>query len=166
MTTNLRNSTVFPAHIKLMTFAFDSFVGENSQKLEKGKIKLMTGDSNLLFQATSGLPGFQTLNSSSQKGRGRIPTCLQAKITNYFVKTQPVYLPHVKGVNGNFYPIIPFAVSVGKYQRSDLGIHRDTNVPGSAGCLVITLDDHWKLYEIEMLKLANQGITQISLLVS
>ena len=166
MTTNLRNNIVSAAHLKVMTFAFDNFVGENSQGLEKGKIKLMTGDSNLLFQATSGLPGFQTLNSSSQKSKGRIPTCSQAKITNYFVKTKPVYLPHVKGVNGNFYPIVPFAVFVGKYQRSDLGVHKDTNVPGSSGCLVITLDDHWNLYEIEMLKLANQGITQISLIVS
>lgn len=166
MATNLKNNTVSAADLKLMTFAFDNFVSENSQRLEKGKIKLMVGSSNLLFQATSGLPGFQNLNSSSQKGKGRIPTCLQAKIANYFVKTQPVYLPHVKGVNGNFYPIIPFAVSVGKYQRSDLGVHKDTNVPGSAGCLVITLDDHWKLYELEMQKLANQGVTQIPLLVS
>lgn len=166
MTTNLKKDLLPAADLKLMTFTFDNFVSERSQKLEKGKIKLTLESSNLLFQATSGLPGFQSLGSSSKRGKGRIPTCFQAQIPNYFVKTQPVYLPHVKGVNGNFYPITPFAVSVMGNPRSDLGIHNDTNVPGSSGCLVITLNNHWKLFETEMQKLAKQGISQVMLIVS
>ncbi len=45
---------------------------------------------------------------------------------------------HVKGVEGNFYRIMPYEVTTksgGK--RSALGIHRDANLPGSMGCIVM-----------------------------
>lgn len=155
-----------PANLSSLSFAFNEYINENKKDLALGKIKLTVSGSNLLYQATSGLPGYQTFNSSSQKGKGRIPTCSQAKISNYLVQTKPVYLPNLKGVNGNFYPILPFSVNVNNYQRSDLGIHLDTNVPGSSGCLVITLKDHWNLFEIEMLKLSRAGILQLPLYVS
>lgn len=154
-----------PAHQANLTFGFNNPVNGNSAILEMGKIRLNVGNSKLLFQATSGLPGFQNLGSSKQKGKGRIPSCLQAKITSYFVKTKPVFLPNTKGVNGNFYPIIPFAVKVDGYQRSDLGIHADRNVPGSAGCIVITIENHWNFFQKEMAELAKQGILELPLLV-
>lgn len=163
----MTNSKSFdiPAHQANLTFRFNSAVNSNSSVLELGKLKLSTPDKNLLYSATSGLPGFQNLASSKLKGKGRIPTCLQAKIINYFVQTTPVYLPNTKGVNGNFYPILPFQVSVAGFPRSDLGIHMDKNVPGSSGCLVITLEDHWKSFQIEVEKLREKGIIKIPLMI-
>lgn len=154
-----------PAHQNNLIFKFNNPVNGNSRILEMGKLKLTTKEGNILYSATSGLPGFQNLESSNKKARGRIPTCLQAKIVSYRVKTTPVYLPQVKGVNGNFYPISPFSVEVNNATRSDLGIHADRNVPGSAGCIVITLDDHWERFQVQMKILADQGIIDLPLMV-
>lgn len=154
-----------PAHQANLTFRFNKPVNGNSNVLELGKLKLSTFNQNLLYSATSGLPGFQNLASSGVRGKGRIPSCLQAGMISYFVKTQPIYLPNTKGVNGNFYPIFPFSVTVGKHRRSDLGIHRDTNVPGSAGCLVITLEDHWQQFQLQMQTLADNNIVSVPLIV-
>lgn len=159
------NLTIIPAHQATLSFRFNNPVNSNSKALEMGKLKLIAGDKNILYSCTSGLPGFQNLGSSVRRGKGRIPSCLQAKITNYWVTTEPVYLPKVKGVEGNFYPITPFTVSVSGAIRSDLGIHADRNVPGSAGCLVINLEDHWKQFQSEMKILANQGIIKLPLMV-
>lgn len=154
-----------PAHQIGLTFKFNNPVNINNNGLNLGKLKLLTGKEGVLYSATSGLPGFQDLASSNKRGRGRIPSCLQAKIMSYWVKTSPVYLPSVKGVNGNFYPITPFTVSVGGTIRSDLGIHRDTNVPGSAGCIVLGLEDHWNNFEDQMQKLRLRGIMELPLMV-
>lgn len=162
---NTSKFTNVPAHQASLTFRFNQPVNGNSNVLELGKLKLSSFNQNLLYSTTSGLPRFQNLASSKLRGKGRIPTCLQAGIISYSVKTTPVYLPDVKGVNGNFYPILPFAVSVGEHQRSDLGIHMDRNVPGSAGCLVITLEDHWRQFQLEMEKLRVKGIMEIPLMV-
>jgi len=155
-----------PAHLIYLTFGFNQPVNSNSKQLEQGKLKLTIGNSNLLFQATSGLPGFQTLESSIQKGKGRIPTCNQAKVTSYFVSTEPVFLPRVKGVNGNFYPISPYAVKVAGFTRSDLGVHQDANVPGSSGCIVIPLYSHWIAFQEQMAALRSKGLTRIPLIVN
>ena len=154
-----------PAHQAKLIYRFNQPVNGNSEKLEMGKLALISSNKNILYSATSGLPGFQNLASATKRGKGRIPTCLQAGLTNYIVDTTPIYLPNTKGVNGNFYRILPFVVQVGSYQRSDLGIHRDTNVPGSAGCVVITLEDHWRSFEIQMKTFREQGIIQLPLLV-
>lgn len=154
-----------PANQIGLTFRFNNPVNNNSRGLRLGKLKLLTGKENVLYSATSGLPGFQDLASSNKRGKGRIPTCLQVKIMNYWVKTSPIYLPNVKGVNGNFYPITPFTVNVGGVIRSDLGIHRDTNVPGSAGCIVLGLEDHWNNFEDQMQKLRSRGIIELPLMV-
>lgn len=154
-----------PAHQAKLIYRFNQPVNSNSNKLEMGKLALITSDKNILYSATSGLAGFQNLASATKRGKGRIPSCLQAGLINYIVDTTPVYLPNTKGVEGNFFRILPFVVKVGGYQRSDLGIHRDTNLPGSAGCIVISLEDHWKSFEIQMKNLREQGIIQLPLLV-
>lgn len=159
------NIKQIPAHQARMIFRFNEPVNSNSRILEMGKLKLMTEADNILFSATSGLPGFQSLSATNKRGKGRIPTCLQVGIINYWVGTKPIYLPTTKGVNGNFYPITPFLVKVGNEARSDLGIHKDTNVPGSAGCIVLGLEDHWQGFEIQMKKLSSQGIIKLPLMV-
>lgn len=149
----------------LLSFRFNNPVNSNSAVLEMGKLKLTTPNENILYSATSGLPKYQNLASSKIRRKGRIPSCSQAGIANYVVKTNPIWLPNTQGVNGNFYPISPFVVSVQGNTRSDLGIHRDTNVAGSAGCLVITLEDHWKQFEAKMKSLASNNIMSIPLIV-
>jgi hypothetical protein len=147
-------------------FSFNNLVSPSSKILELGRILLVNGNSVVSYSATSGLAGYQYLGASKLRGRGRIPTCHQAKIVNYQVSTMPIYLPNTKGVNGNFYPITPFKVEVDGNPRSDLGIHRDTNVAGSAGCIVIRLADHWQLFETAMRKLVKENIMNISLFVN
>lgn len=148
-----------------LIFRFNRPVPGTSRILEPGKLKLVNGNEGLAFSATSGLAGFQNLGASNQRGKGRIPSCLQAKIISYKVSINPVWLPDTKGVNGNFYPISPFVVQVGQQQRSDLGIHADRNIPGSAGCIVITIEDHWKQFQVQMESLRKQDIISIDLLV-
>lgn len=149
-----------------LMFCFNREVPTTSRNLEQGAIILVNKYSNTKFAATSGLPGYQYWGASKIKRAGRIPTCKQANITNYLVATNPIYMPNTKGVNGNFYPITPFAVSVNGSPRSDFGIHNDTNVPGSAGCPVITIPDHWVKFEEAMKALRDVKILSIPLFIS
>lgn len=149
-----------------LTFSFNREVPTTSRVLEHGRIILVNGNSNIAFAATSGLPGYQYKDASKIKGRGRAPTCKQVNIKSYLVATNPLAMPNIKGVNGNFYPITPFIVSVDANPRGDLGIHRDANIPGSAGCLVITIADHWIKFEVAMKALSNDKILSIPLFIS
>ena len=82
------------------------------------------------------------------------------------VRLNPIHLPHVKGVEGNFYRIIPYAVTTDKGgKRSDLGIHKDANVPGSMGCIVMS-GDRFADFEKEIMQLRTIGIKEIPLLVT
>lgn len=149
-----------------LTFCFNREVPTTSRNLEHGRIILVNGNSNIAFATTSGLPGYQYKEASKIKGRGRAPTCKQANIKSYLVATNPLAMPNTKGINGNFYAITPFIVSVNGSPRGDLGIHRDANVPGSAGCLVITIPDHWIKFEAAMKVLADAKILSVPLFIS
>ncbi|MEM9510677.1 MAG: hypothetical protein AAGA16_23835 [Cyanobacteria bacterium P01_E01_bin.35] len=60
------------------------------------------------------------------------------KIDRYEVVLKPEDSRHVKGVEGNFYRILPNVVTTKSgNQRSYFGIHLDANVPGSLGCPVM-----------------------------
>ena len=73
-----------------------------------------------------------------QRG-GLIPPVHHVKnLKKYEVMLIPEDSRQVKGVEGNFYRILPYEIetkSGGK--RSALGIHRDANLPGSMGCIVM-----------------------------
>ena len=74
-------------------------------------------------------------------------------------------MPNTKGVEGNFYKINPYLVRTDKGgERGDFGIHKDANVVGSAGCIVMT-EDRFKSFEKRMQELYNQGIKEIPLTV-
>lgn len=79
--------------------------------------------------ATSGAAGFQNWTDFQRIGKGLIPPFdkFQIRTDGYRLAT--------KGVEGMFYPIEPSPVPM--YGRSELGLHFDANVPGSAGCIVI-----------------------------
>ena len=87
-------------------------------------------------------------------------------LPNYKVNTQPLNLSHVKGVGGNFYQITPFAVTTDrKGKRSDFGIHLDANVPGSLGCIVMSVG-RFGQFEFCMRELASKSIEKIPLFVT
>lgn len=118
------------------------------------------------YRATSGCPNYQAYAHISTKGKGAIPPQYETKLKNYQVSTTPLYMPGVKGVEGNFFKINPHFVRVGQVERGDFGIHADKNVPGSAGCIVLVTDTGWLGYQKQMKRLADKGINQVPLLIS
>lgn len=114
------------------------------------------------YIATSGLPGNQNDGDWVKRGRGLIvPDEVTGK--QYKVSTTPVYLPAVKGVEGNFYTISPYLVESGAGQRGDFGIHFDANVPGSAGCIVLETKRGWAAFERDIKKILAEGVKEIPL---
>ncbi|MBD2775177.1 hypothetical protein ICL16_24720 [Iningainema sp. BLCCT55] len=57
-------------------------------------------------------------------------------------------------------------VRINGQQRGDFGIHRDANVPGSAGCVVLTTIPGWEGFQLDMRNLATSGVQKVPLLVS
>ena len=61
-----------------------------------------------------------------------------SNLNKWEVDLEPIYLPRRKGIQGNFYRILPYSVvTLAGAARSDFGIHLDANVPGSLGCPVM-----------------------------
>lgn len=124
---------------------------------------------NLRFIATSGLKFYQGIGGCSRRGRGAIPPCKLVGIAKYTVTTKPIPMPGIKGVEGNFYQILPFEVLVDQYgktvKRADFGVHADKNVKGTAGCIGILPGEHWRAFEDHMKKISTAGEKTIDLFV-
>jgi hypothetical protein len=150
--------------MSLLLFHLDT---NQESALVEGRLLLIDNDQIIeQYKATSGCPNNQSYSHISAKGRGPIPPQYETKINNYRVSTTPLYMPGVKGVEGNFFKIDPHIVRVGNVERGDFGIHADKNVPGSAGCIVLVTDTGWLGYQVQMKKLVDKGISQIPLLIS
>jgi hypothetical protein len=120
---------------------------DNTPELNRGRLVLYDWDQGVIgrWVATTGLGMWQKIGGWSKQGGGVIPATYQCNPTfaNYWVQVAPIDLSHVKGVGGDAYPITPFAVTTkDNVKRSDLLIHRDANVPGSMGCIVMTDDEY------------------------
>ena len=114
--------------------------------------------------ATSWYRVNQFYGSWTLKGRGPLPPSKIVAPKTYSVSTQRLWLPQVKGVEGSFYAISPFAIQVnGMVSRGDFGIHFDANAPGSAGCIVILLQEHWDLFRNLMAQFRTGASQQIPL---
>jgi hypothetical protein len=123
-------------------FLFFAMQLDETPQLNRGRLFLCDYESGIIqrWVATSGLGQYQGVKGWSKQGGGVIPPTyeLSNAIAFYQVATKPVDLRHVKGVEGNGYPITPFEVTTKQgVNRSDLLIHRDANVPGSMGCVVL-----------------------------
>ena len=119
---------------------------DNTPQLNQGRIVLYDYEQGCLgrWVATSGLGQYQKIGGWSKQGGGVCPAPYQCNPTfaNYWVQTAPLDLSHVKGVEGDAYPITPFEVRTKEgVERSDLLIHQDANVPGSMGCIVLPPDE-------------------------
>ncbi|GAX41538.1 hypothetical protein NIES4075_25110 [Tolypothrix sp. NIES-4075] len=140
-----------------------------SANLIEGRLLLLDSESPSIantYIATSGLPNNQRFDCLSSPGKGSIPANNVIGNDCYLVATTPIYMPSVKGVEGNFYKINPHMVTVNGVQRGDFGIHFDANVPGSSGCVVLRTDIGWQAFEKDMKNLLTSGVKEIPLLVS
>lgn len=148
------------------------FYGSNlvKDKFHTGTLICTSDFGNMRFMATSGLKHYQGIGSCNKKGKGGIPPCKLVNIDKYTVSLRPISMLRTKGVEGNFYQIFPFEVLVDQYGkktvRGDFGIHRDANVPGSVGCIVIPSGEHWQEFEELMTKLRGKGAKTLDLFVS
>jgi hypothetical protein len=120
---------------------------DNTPQLNRGRLVLYDFEQGQIgrWVATSGLGQWQKIGGWSKQGGGVIPATYQCNPTfaNYWVQVNPIDLSHVKGVEGDAYPITPFEVRTKDgVERSDLLIHRDANVPGSMGCIVMTDEEY------------------------
>ncbi len=137
--------------------------------LVEGRLVLVDGESSKVedtFIATSGLANNQRYDCLSFAGHGPIPPPGMVSINHYWVETAPIYMPQVKGVQGNFYKILPYTVKVEKITRGDFGVHFDANTPGSAGCIVLRTKVGWQAFEEVFKNFAKQGIKEVPLAVS
>lgn len=119
---------------------------DNTPALNNGRLVLYDYEQGHIgrWVATSGLGMYQRIGGWSKQGGGVCPAPYQCNPTfaNYWVQTSALDLSHVKGVEGGGYPITPFEVRTKEgVSRSDLLIHRDANVPGSMGCIVLPSDE-------------------------
>lgn len=148
---------------------FLNFIGhyDRDKGLDQGRLRLDSlSEGNVqIWIATSSISTKQGKESFHQRG-GLLPPDYRCKgKIQWRVKLQPVYLP-VKGVEGNFYPISPHQVITDRNGiRSDFGIHRDANVPGSMGCIVMSDSRFWS-FETEMNNLRSRGVTELPLFVT
>jgi hypothetical protein len=141
----------------MQPFLFFSMQLDSTPELNRGRLALVDYDSRVIgrWVATSGLGRYQKIGGWSKQGGGVIPATYQCspEIDRYQVAVKPLNLSHVKGVEGNGYPIVPFEVKTKEgVTRSDLLIHRDANTPGSLGCIVLP-GEEFADFEKQMAKL-------------
>jgi hypothetical protein len=132
-----------------------------SRQLLTGTLTLSDGDTIVnAYSATSSYPGKQYPRSWREKG-GVIPPN-----EPYQVAVVPLFMPNVRGVEGNFYVISPYETETVGDTRGDFGIHRDANAPGSLGCVVMTTEKGWAAFQRDMNNLAKDGVRSIPLSVT
>ncbi len=125
---------------------------DNTSALNSGRLALIDRTLGMIgrWVATSGLGAWQKIGGYNKQGGGCIPPTyeLSPLLPFYYVDSEPTDLSHVKGVEGNGYIISPYSVTTrAGVTRSDLLIHKDANVPGSMGCIVLPEGDEWNDFE-------------------
>jgi hypothetical protein len=120
---------------------------DNTPALNQGRLVLYDWDKGHIgrWVATSGLGMYQKIGGWSKQGGGVCPAPYQCNPTfaNYWMQVSPTPFPNTKGIEGNGYELTPFEVRTKEgITRSDLLIHRDANVPGSMGCIVLPDDEY------------------------
>jgi len=116
-----------------------------------------------IWRASTSHASKQYPESFHERGGMLPPTYRVPGLPFYTVSTKPIPMPQTKGVRGNFYQILPFEVVTDKGgKRSDFGIHKDADAPGSLGCIVMS-GDRFNQFEAAMQQLRSQGIDQLPL---
>ena len=148
-------------------FLFFSMHFDRDKGLDWGRLSLNSLQKGTIdiWVTTSSVASKQQVEGFHQRG-GMIPPQYRCpNLRHYSVGTTPLPLPHVKGVEGNFYKINPHIILTDKGgKRSDFGIHIDANVPGSMGCPVMS-EERFKSFEKRMAQLRKEGVKSVSLFV-
>jgi hypothetical protein len=140
-------------------------------RLEDGRLVLRSvgsdgGRTHDIWTATSSLATRQKPEDFHQKGGPIPPEYRVPGLGAWSVETTPIFMPSVKGVEGNFYKINPYLVTTDKGgERGDFGIHIDANVPGSMGCIVMN-SKVFSSFEAEFQGLKKSGILQMPLFIT
>lgn len=130
-----------------------------ASRLITGNLALDYGDKEVInYLATSGAIARQTKDYLWRaKGFGPIPE------GEYWIPTIG-YVSNLPGINGLFFHIQPDPVSaLGK--RSELGIHHDANVPGTAGCIGIIRHASFERFCDRLEELNERGVKKLPLTV-
>ncbi len=129
-----------------MLFLIFTMALDDTAQLNRGRLALIDFERGIIgrWVATSGLGAYQGVGDWNHAGGGVIPATyeLKTQIPWYRVAIEPVDLRHVKGVEGNGYPITPTNfVTDGGTERGDVLIHADKNVPGTLGCIGVAASE-------------------------
>ena len=118
-----------------------------------------------IWRAVSSHAKGQTPEGFHHKGSYLPPSYRVPTLNQWRVSTSPEDSSRVRGVEGNFYRISPYEVVTDRGGvRSAFGIHRDANLPGSAGCIVMS-DDRFRYFENSMTRIRSEGHNSIPLIV-
>ena len=140
---------------------------DRDKGLDYGRLSLNHLDKGTLsiWLATSSTKNKQYAESFHERGALIPPQYRCHNLPNYTVQTKPIPLPHIPGVEGNFYKINPHFVTTDRGgQRGDFGIHLDANHPGSLGCIVMG-QDRFTQFEEQMSRLRDLNLDSIPLFV-
>ena len=149
-------------HFLLFSAHFDRDKGLDMGRLSLNHI--YDGTVNIWISSSS-VSGKQYPESFHRRGGFLPPQYRTSNVKTYSVKTQPIDLSGTRGVKGNFYQILPFEIFTDKGGvRSDFGIHKDADAPGSLGCIVMNAD-RFKEFEAEMFILLQKNIFSVPLFV-
>jgi GH24 family phage-related lysozyme (muramidase) len=110
---------------------------EPSQALRAGTLSFLDAAGNVVRKesATSGLPGFQTAAHIWTRGAGPVPA-----VPNQAIRFSDGYNLDTRGIEGWAFPMTPDPIfRNGNIGRSEIMLHRDANVPGTAGCIGLLL---------------------------
>lgn len=148
-------------------FAIFSSHFDRDKGLDHGRFALCSLTRGVIdiWVAASSFSTKQYKESFHERGGYLPPTYRCPGLKFWEIETSPVDLRGVKGVAGNFYRLLPHAVTTDKGgKRSDFGVHLDANVPGSMGCIVMDAR-RFKQFENQMKLLNQKGTKKIKLLV-
>ena len=146
----------------LFTLHFDRDRG-----LDQGRLSLnsLTAGCLAIWLATSSISTKQGRESFHQHGGLLPPQYRVPGLKNWSVDLKPIPMPQTKGVEGNFYRLLPFEVTTDRGGvRSDFGIHKDANTPGSMGCIVMSAK-RFAEFEVKARGLRIAGVRKLPLFV-
>lgn len=104
-----------------------------SSSLVVGSLEFFDANGTLVRRepATSGIPGYQTDAHFWTRGAGPVPP-----VPGQYIRFSHGYHLNTKGIEGWFFPMLPDPIMRnGSVGRAEIGLHRDANVAGTAGCL-------------------------------
>lgn len=131
-----------------------------SNELLYGNLQLVYPDGNAInYLATSGCTQWQQPEDQSARARGPIPAGAE-----YTIPTTP-YWVDTRGIEGWFFHITPDPVEINGVIRGEFGVHFDANVPGSAGCIVLSRISGWRRFCERMQAIAKSGVKFVPLSV-